>query len=400
MDVPYICSPNVERIEAMLPAGWSMRADISPTDSTKRIIHLTAPQLMDLDRSQFEGGATFIAFDQKGASVTQFIKLKLKKYMYINFFYNPLNSVETNRPTSPLNSIGFSDRERLHLRLYSLEGKDLQLYGAFDAGNVARGQDPLESVLHQYPSLVFNKNEKDVEKMFKGVGAVFNPDSLDLQLKGGEDKPQSIRYCNPEWEPVNPRKWILKPVPHETYMAQFSFEMNNGSNNETMRLKRASAEWYIDVAKASELFGFKDNKDAFDYTKMVIRLSMQAVYLYSDFTTATSGYTEARPNTMTYDKEKDVLTCRFCTLGSTSSQFEVFFYYDGVGKKTFKTNLVRLVAPDMRMSLFLNQGVERQGYTYMNASLLYDAANERTTISETKNGLNDFNASQDLPFNP
>ena len=133
MDVPYICSPNVERIEAMLPAGWSMRADISPTDSTKRIIHLTAPQLMDLDRSQFEGGATFIAFDQKGAAVTQFIKLKLKKYMYINFFYNPLNSVETNRPTSPLNSIGFSDRERLHLRLYSLEGKDLQLYGAFDA---------------------------------------------------------------------------------------------------------------------------------------------------------------------------------------------------------------------------------------------------------------------------
>lgn len=400
MDVPYICSPNVERIEAMLPAGWSMRADISPTDSTKRIIHLTAPQLMDLDRSQFEGGATFIAFDQKGASVTQFIKLKLKKYMYINFFYNPLNTVETNRPTSPLNSIGFSDRERLHLRLYSLEGKDLQLYGAFDAGNVARGQDPLESVLHQYPSLVFNKNEKDVEKMFKGVGAVFNSDSLDLQLKGGEDKPQSIRYCNPEWEPVNPRRWILKPVPHETYMAQFSFEMNNGSNNETMRLKRASAEWYIDVAKASELFGFKDNKDAFDYTKMVIRLSMQAVYLYSDFTATTSGYTEARPNTMTYDKEKDVLTCRFCTLGSTSSQFEVFFYYDGVGKKTFKTNLVRLVLPDMRMSLFLNQGVERQGYTYMNASLLYDAANERTTISETKNGLNDFNASQDLPFNP
>ena len=107
MDVPYICSPNVERIEAMLPADWSMRADISPTDSTKRIIHLTAPQLMDLDRSQFEGGATFIAFDQKGAAVTQFIKLKLKKYMYINFFYNPLNSVETNRPTSPLNSIGF-----------------------------------------------------------------------------------------------------------------------------------------------------------------------------------------------------------------------------------------------------------------------------------------------------
>ena len=400
MDVPYICSPNVERIEAMLPAGWSMRADISPTDSTKRIIHLTAPQLMDLDRSQFEGGATFIAFDQKGAAVTQFIKLKLKKYMYINFFYNPLNSVETNRPTSPLNSIGFSDRERLHLRLYSLEGKDLQLYGAFDAGNVARGQDPLESVLHQYPSLVFNKNEKDVEKMFKGVGAVFNSDSLDLQLKDGVDKPQNIRYCNPEWEPVNPRKWILKPVPHETYMAQFSFEMNNGSNNETMRLKRASAEWYIDVAKASELFGFKDNKDAFDYTKMVIRLSMQAVYLYSDFTTATSGYTEARPNTMTYDKEKDVLTCRFCTLGSTSSQFEVFFYYDGGGKKTFKTNSGRLVLPDMRMSLFLNQGVERQGYTYMNASLLYDAANERTTISETRYGLNDFNASQDLPFNP
>ena len=400
MDVPYICSPNVERIEAMLPAGWSMRADISPTDSTKRIIHLTAPQLMDLDRSQFEGGATFIAFDQKGASVTQFIKLKLKKYMYINFFYNPLNTVETNRPTSPLNSIGFSDRERLHLRLYSLEGKDLQLYGAFDAGNVARGQDPLESVLHQYPSLVFNKNEKDVEKMFKGVGAVFNSDSLDLQLKDGEDKPQNIRYCNPEWEPVNPRKWILKPVPHETYMAQFSFEMNNGSNNETMRLKRASAEWYIDVAKASELFGFKDNKDAFDYTKMVIRLSMQAVYLYSDFTATTSGYTEARPNTMSYDKEKDVLTCRFCTLGSTSSQFEVFFYYDGVGKKTFKTNLGRLVAPDMRMSLFLNQGVERQGYTYMNASLLYDAANERTTISETRYGLKDFDASQDLPFNP
>ncbi len=400
MDVPYICSPNVERIEAMLPAGWSMWADISPTDSTKRIIHLTAPQLMDLDRSQFEGGATFIAFDQKGAAVTQFIKLKLKKYMYISFFYNPLNSVETNRPTSPLNSIGFSDRERLHLRLYSLEGKDLQLYGAFDAGNVARGQDPLESVLHQYPSLVFNKNEKDVEKMFKGVGAVFNSDSLDLQLKGGEDKPQSIRYCNPEWEPVNPRKWILKPVPHETYMAQFSFEMNNGSNNETMRLKRASAEWYIDVAKASELFGFKDNKDAFDYTKMVIRLSMQAVYLYSDFTATTSGYTEARPNTMSYDKEKDVLTCRFCTLGSTSSQFEVFFYYDGVGKKTFKTNLGRLVLPDMRMSLFLNQGVERQGYTYMNASLLYDAANERTTISETRYGLKDFDASQDLPFNP
>ena len=400
MDVPYICSPNVERIEAMLPAGWSMRADISPTDSTKRIIHLTAPQLMDLDRSQFEGGATFIAFDQKGASVTQFIKLKLKKYMYINFFYNPLNTVETNRPTSPLNSIGFSDRERLHLRLYSLEGKDLQLYGAFDAGNVARGQDPLESVLHQYPSLVFNKNEKDVEKMFKGVGAVFNSDSLDLQLKDGVDKPQNIRYCNPEWEPVNPRKWILKPVPHETYMAQFSFEMNNGSNNETMRLKRASAEWYIDVAKASELFGFKDNKDAFDYTKMVIRLSMQAVYLYSDFTATTSGYTEARPNTMSYDKEKDVLTCRFCTLGSTSSQFEVFFYYDGVGKKTFKTNLGRLVAPDMRMSLFLNQGVERQGYTYMNASLLYDAANERTTISETRYGLKDFDVSQDLPFNP
>ena len=75
---------------------------------------------MDLDRAQFEGGATFIAFDQKGASLTQYIKLKLNKYIYMSFFYNELNAVELNRPNSPFNELKWTENHHLLIEFYEL----------------------------------------------------------------------------------------------------------------------------------------------------------------------------------------------------------------------------------------------------------------------------------------
>lgn len=398
IDVPYISSDNVERIESMLPAGWNATADISPTDSTKRVIHITSPKLIDLDRAQFEGGASFIAFDQKGAALTQYLKLKLKKYLYLNFFYNPLTTVETNRPTSPLNMFTFSDRERLILSLYSLESKTFTISSRYFAG--AGYKDNLKSILMEYPSLIFNKKEDDVEKMYKGVVAIINTDSLDLLADSKSDTPKTIRLSTPEWEPVNPKQWILKPIPWDSYLAQFSFEMNNGSNVEAARVHRAAARWTINIAKAAELFNVP--KDEFDYNKMVIRLSQQAVELFSDFTTSNRGYTEARSNTMTYDKEKDVLVCDFCSLGATSSQWSIFFYYDGVGKKSFDVSRAygMMVKPDMHAELFLNQTIEVQRQEWKNALRVYDATSDRSQIGDNANGIRDFNTNTDLPFNP
>lgn len=165
ISVPYTSSNNVERIEAMLPAGWSATADISPTDSTKRIIHITSPRLMDLDRAQFEGGATFIAFDQKGASLTQYIKLKLNKYIYMSFFYNELNAVELNRPNSPFNELKWTENHHLLIEFYELTNRQFELKGRFPAG--INTNEPLTPSLSDYPSFIFNKADKDVDKQFK-----------------------------------------------------------------------------------------------------------------------------------------------------------------------------------------------------------------------------------------
>ena len=147
---------------------------------------------------------------------------------------------------------------------------------------------------------------------------------------------------------------------------------------------------------------FNVPKDEFDYNKMVIRLSQQAVELFSDFTTSNRGYTEARSNTMTYDKEKDVLVCDFCSLGATSSQWSIFFYYDGVGKKSFDVSRAygMMVKPDMHAELFLNQTIEEQRQEWKNALRVYDATSGRYQIGENANGIRDFNTNTDLPFNP
>lgn len=350
IDIPYTCSNNVERIEAMLPAGWSATADISPTDPARRIIHITSPRLMDLDRAQFEGGATFIAFDQKGAALTQYIKLKLNKYIYMNFFYNELNAVELNRPNSPFNELKWTDNHLLRIEFYELADRKFEFKGNFLAGTGTN--EPL--FLSDYPSFIFNKTDEDVDKQFKINSFLFRPDSINLGSISGNSSPEGrVIYAN---EYVAGDNGVyMKPVPYDTYMVQYSYSLNNGSNNELIRIRRAATRYKIHLFKASEFLGI--GKEDFDYNKVSVLLTNQTHLLSTVYKSYNRIPYVAQSNTMTYDSATDQLECVFCTLGSANNNIELNFYYDKEGKKRWAPYSWAgsiLVRPDWEVNVYVN----------------------------------------------
>ena len=351
IDVPYTCSDNVARIEAMLPAGWSATADISPTDPAKRIIHITSPQLMDLDRAQFEGGVSFIAFDQKGAALTQYIKLKLNKYLYMSYFYNELNAVELNRPTSPFNQLKWTEQHYFLIEFYKLQDRKFELSARFPAGTGTN--EPLSSSLSDYPSFVFNKSEADVEKQFKVNTFMFRPDSVNLSSIIGNDGPEGrVLYAN-EYQ-ASDNGTYMKPVPYDTYMVQYSYTQNNGSNNELIRIRRAASKYKIHLYKASEFLGI--DKADFDYKKVEILLTNQTHLLSTVYKSYNPVSYVAQSNAMTYNPATDQLECEFCTLGGANTAIGLNFYYDKVGKKRWEPQTLAavLVRPDWEVNAYVN----------------------------------------------
>ncbi len=365
ISVPYTSSNNVERIEAMLPAGWSATADISPTDSTKRIIHITSPRLMDLDRAQFEGGATFIAFDQKGASLTQYIKLKLNKYIYMSFFYNELNAVELNRPNSPFNELKWTENHHLLIEFYELTNRQFELKGRFPAG--INTNEPLTPSLSDYPSFIFNKADKDVDKQFKINAFLFRPDSVNLSNISGNDSPDGrVIFANQYTASDN--EIYMKPVPYDTYIVQYSYSLNNGSNNELIRIRRAATKYKVHLFKASEFLGI--DKDDFDYKKVTILLTQQSQLLSAVYKAYNRVPYVAQGNTMTYDPVTDQLECVFCTLGAANSSIGLNFYYDKEGKKRWEPSSLAsvLLRPDWEANMYVNHS----GVPFPGAGSSYD----------------------------
>lgn len=351
IDVPYISSDNVERIESMLPAGWSATADISPTDSTKRVIHITSPKLIDLDRAQFEGGASFIAFDQKGAALTQYLKLKLKKYLYMSYFYNELASVETNRPTSPFNELRFTEEHHLLIEFYELKGRTFDFWGRFAGG--INSSEKLGSTLPDYPSFVFPKKDEDADKQFKTNTFLFRPDSVNVNSIMGNDGPEGRVIYAKQYQASDGGTY-MKPVPHDTYMIQYSYTLNNGSNNEIIRIRRASTLWRIHLAKASEFLGI--DKAQFDLSKVSILLTNQTHLLSTVYKSYNPVPYVAQSNTMTYNAATDQLECEFCTLGSSNSSIRLQFYYENQGKKGWapQSLVSQLAGTDWEVNAYVN----------------------------------------------
>lgn len=62
----------------------------------------------------------------------------------------------------------------------------------------------------------------------------------------------------------------MKPVPYDTYIVQYSYSLNNGSNNELIRIRRAATKYKVHLFKASEFLGI--DKDDFDYKKSLFSL--------------------------------------------------------------------------------------------------------------------------------
>lgn len=350
IDVPYTSSDNVARIEAMLPAGWSAMADISK-DPSRRVIHITSPKLIDLDRAQFEGGATFIAFDQKGAALTQYIKLKLNKYLYMSYFYNELNAVELNRPNSPFNELKWTDSHHLLVEFYELKERKFEFKGKFPAG--IGTNEPLTPGLSDYPSFVFNKSDDDVDKQFKVNTFLFCPDSVNLNSILGNDGPEGRVLYAKQYE-ASDNETYMKPIPYDTYMVQYSYSLNNGSNNELVRIRRAATKYKVHLYKASEFLGV--DKANFDYQKVDILLTNQTHLLSSVYKSYNSVSYVAQSNTMKYDSDTDQLECVFCTLGGGNSAIGLNFYYDKEGKKRWEPQSLAsvLVRPDWEVNIYVN----------------------------------------------
>ena len=66
----------------------------------------------------------------------------------------------------------------------------------------------------------------------------------------------------------------MRPVPYDTYIVQYSYSLNNGSNNELIRIRRAATKYKVHLFKASEFLGI--DKDDFDYKKDTILLNPQS----------------------------------------------------------------------------------------------------------------------------
>ena len=140
----------------------------------------------------------------------------------------------------------------------------------------------------------------------------------------------------------------MKPVPYDTYIVQYSYSLNNGSNNELIRIRRAATKYKVHLFKASEFLGI--DKDDFDYKKVTILLTQQSQLLSAVYKAYNRVPYVAQSNTMTYDPVTDQLECVFCTLGAANSSIGLNFNYDKEGKKRWE--------PDWEANMYVNQSGE------------------------------------------
>lgn len=349
IEVPYQSSDNVTSIRSVLPPGWSAEPVIS-ADPSQRVIRIKAPILIDLDRAMFNGDAVFYALDEKGAVLTQFIKLHLNKYLYISYFYNPLNSVELGRPTTPLNSLVLPANAVLKQDFFRLDNLDyvLSLQKQYGYGTA---ENNLSADIRRYPSFQQDKQENDADLNFKIVSAIYNPDSITASyLIGLQNKPNGFcltleKYGDNEF---------YKPIPYNTYMVQYSYTLNNGSNNEIIRLKRAAAMIQVYVGDFCTFMGVDET--LFDISKVTLRMTQTTSILTSVYSKFNAVTTEVRSNAMKYDTESKVLTCNFAILCTQTGDYSLDLLYDGVLKQRWNRPLQSmLIQSDNFAEIHVNQ---------------------------------------------
>lgn len=350
--IPYTSSDNLASIRSTLPTGWSAEPVIS-NDPTQRVVRIRAPKLIDLDRASFEGDVVFYGLDEKGMVITQFTKVKLQRYLYLSYFYNPLDAVELGRPNSPFNQLKLpATPVKMEQVFYELQESAYRQV-RHEIHGTGTTKDNLSTTLFQYPSYLFPKDYLDTDKSYKVVTAIYNPDSVDRkELVNIQGQPESFVYQVKKYDNSD----MYRPVPYDTYMVQYSYAQNSGSNVELIRLKRASAK--VNVYVKNYISFLKLDSMAFDLEKVKIRMTQTVGTLNSSYKSTDTGTTEvtSKMGHIQYDVTTGQLTASFGVLGVANGAWTIELWYDDVKKCTwrFQAGTSDIVVPDNIVSTYIN----------------------------------------------
>ncbi|MCP3894750.1 MAG: hypothetical protein GY706_09005 [Bacteroides sp.] len=211
-------------------------------------------------------------------------------------------------------------------------------------------ENNLSADIRRYPSFQQDKQENDVDSNFKIVSAIYNPDSITASyLIGQQNKPNGFCLTLEKYDDNE----FYKPIPYNTYMVQYSYRLNNGSNNEIIRLKRAAAMIQVYVGDFCTFMGVDET--LFDISKVTLRMTHTTSILTSAYSKFNAVTTEVRSNAMKYDTESKVLTCNFAILCTQTQDYSLELIYDGMLKyRWFRPSFV-LIEPDNFAEIHINQ---------------------------------------------
>lgn len=359
IEVPYTSTDNLENIRSTLPSGWTAEPVIS-NDPTQRVIRITAPSILDIDRAVFEGDAIFYGLDEKGMVVTQFIKLRLQKYLYLNFFYHALTNVATGWPNSPLNELVLPKNPVFITDIYRLVGNDQYQKVKSYSNGTGQTINDIATQLYLHPSFRFSKEDSESGNAYTSVSLIYNPDSIQRFIIGASwatNKPieQALRA------PLDPKTKLFKPIPYNTYLVMYNYNYKNGSQSEYVRMLRVASKFIIRGDKFAEMLNMPGiTKDNIDPSKISFRLIQATTIKNAAYRAYNPDTVEVRgdmPQHFTYDKLKDKVYAEFGVLGTHTSDWHIDICYEGTKKKVYTYNNINplQISSDEIAEIFLNQ---------------------------------------------
>lgn len=340
--IPYQ-EKNVTNIVLNAPTGWTINKNL--TDKT---ITLIAPSMSKAISSStsMEGELIVFGLDEKGKSVSQSLKIALKRKIYYSYFYYPLRVIETDRPNSPSNSLSLEGISPTFIQSFYRIKQGSSVYEHIGNADDAVVSASLGQLKTKDPNFAIDKKAEYIDKSFSILSAIYDKKYTDyVQLNIGADgQPKSRALAVKELpteivvpEMANQKQRLVKPVHYNTYMTLHPFRVNETLNNEIIRLRRVASKVIVSIPVDTykTIMGITGD---IDLDKVGFQLTNSNQFVTSEFNRYNRVTTDVKKeyDGVTLEIKDNNLHCEFAVFGTSDNNFRLYLLYDNQKKKKWQ----------------------------------------------------------------
>lgn len=367
IEIPFETTEELVQVSSNLPRGWSYEVD----QAAKKIF-ITSPVYGWGGDTPHHVDVTIFARDKDGNTYSRPLNLNLKAKVFFSYYFQDdmviaqyASDASYNTPTTHRNT------KVNHISyMFRIDKNGWTELGTPYTFLVER-QDTatLSAKFKQRVYRSFDKPSSFDDASFALAEMVYDPDYVQSSYLGNKLIPTSACLFNKtlDMSDKNAEYYYQKPIPFDTYFSIHPLNFKMSSEQEQLRVLRATNEMRLRIHDPNDFFGLPaDHK--FDVSKVTIKfISPSAIRQFGPFFVDDKlSVTKVDINTLNpvtkkpyfeLDSDNDLMAWIPCFRFSGDFQFKVIVEY----QKDENTRLRMLMSKDQSKAFDLPQG---GGYVY------------------------------------